>query len=607
MPGAGPTRVDAFLAERVEVRDGRLDAVGLGWTRVAPERLPAVMELGLGCLFRLAGDVTELSVGVGVRLEGPGGDPIPLGPDVPRLEGRLEVESDGGTAPVERVVPLAIQIDEVALRQPGVHRFVIALDGVDAKLVAFEVVGSQCEGCHPHQWHSARACRVVNLPPGPRQPSLVQLAGFWTRPLPYLERLRARYGKRFTMRLPLTPPLVYITDPAEVKQAYTAPADVLHPGAGAKILEPVVGPRSVILLDEDAHMEQRKLMLPAFHGDRMERLTGLVAEVTEREVAGWQGEREVTLHPRLQALTLEIVLRAVFGLDPGPRLDAMRESVANLLSFGDNPLSLFGQPPDWLLPLAERLPMTAGFFRDQRRVDELLYAQIDERRRAGGDRDDILSVLLAASHTDGSPMTREEIRDELLTLLVAGHETTASALAWAFERLVAVPDVLDRLAAAVAGGDDAYVTATIQETLRSRPVLPNTAPRLVRKPIEVGGWHYEPGCALVANAYLMHHDPDIYPEPYTFRPERFLEKPPGTYSWIPFGGGRRRCLGASFALLEMKLVIRAILTRYTVSAVARGGERAVRRAITITPQRGSRVALGARTRDAPVPAAAVAA
>ena len=436
-----------------------------------------------------------------------------------------------------------------------------------------------------------------SLPPGPSYPAALQLLGFWKRPLPYLERMRARYGKRFTLRLPLTPPLVHISDPAQVKQIYTAPADVLHPGAGARILEPVVGKRSVILLDEAEHMEQRKLMLPAFHGERMERLTALVEDVTEREVASWAGESEVELHPRMQALTLEIILRAVFGLDPGPRLDAMRERLASMLAFGDNPMSLFGQPPGWLLPLFERLPMTAGFFRDQARVDELLFELIDERRREAAERDDVLSMLLEASHTDGSPMSRDEIRDELLTLLVAGHETTASALAWAFERLVGNRAVLDRLVDEVADGDgDAYLTATIQETLRDRPVLPNTAPRAVEKPIEVGGWHYEPGVALVANAYLVHHDADIYPDPYSFRPERFLDDPPGTYTWIPFGGGRRRCLGASFALLEMRVVIRSILNAYEVRRARSGPELARRRAITISPERGSRIALGARSR-----------
>ena len=208
-------------------------------------------------------------------------------------------------------------------------------------------------------------------------------------------------------------------------------------------------------------------------------------------------------------------------------------------------MTLFGPPSERLEPLLNRAGPMAGFVDLRERVDALIFELVDERRAAHEGRDDVLSILLDARHEDGSPMSDQELRDELMTLLVAGHETTATSLAWAFERLVRAPDVLRRLVAELdSGDDDAYLTATVQETLRSRPVLPNTQPRLVVKPIDVGEWHFEPGVVLVANGYLLHHDPAYYPEPYTFRPERFLDGPPGTYTWIPFGGGRRRCLGA---------------------------------------------------------------
>ena len=439
-----------------------------------------------------------------------------------------------------------------------------------------------------------------SLPPGPRYPSLVQGIGFWTRPLAYLERLRARYGKRFTTRFPLAPPFVIITEPEQVKQIYTAPADVLHPGEGAKVLEPVVGLNSVILLDGDAHIEQRKLMLPAFHGERMERLSGLVEAVTEREVAGWGAGNVIELQPRMQALTLEIILRAVFGLDPGPRLDALRERLSTLAAYGEQPITLLGQPPPWLEGWLNRLGPVKGFVTLREEIDRHLFELIDERRTEAAERDDVLSMLLTARHEDGSPMSAQELRDELMTLLIAGHETTATSLSWALERIARTPRVLARLTEAADADEDAYVTATIQETLRHRPVLPNTAPRLVKKPIEVGGWHYEPGPALVANAYLLHHDPDVYADPYEFRPERFLEEPPGTYTWIPFGGGRRRCLGASFAQLEMRIVLPAILRAYEPRPTTRGHELARRRNITIRPGEGARVALGAREREAVV-------
>jgi cytochrome P450 len=388
-----------------------------------------------------------------------------------------------------------------------------------------------------------------------------------------------------------------ITEPEQVKEIYTAPPDVLHPGEGARVLEPVVGYRSVILLDEDAHMEQRKLMLPAFHGERMERLADLVTEVTEQEVESWAAEPELSLHPRLQSLTLEIILRAVFGLDPGPLLDSLRDRLSALLVYGDQPITLLPEPSPRTLKLLDRFGPVAGFLTTRQEVDRLVFEQIEERRRDAAGRDDVLSMLIEARHEDGSPMSDQELRDELMTLLVAGHETTASTLAWAFERLIREPQVLGRLVDEIRSGDDAYLTATIQETLRRRPVLPNTAPRLIKQPIEVGGWLYPPGAALVANAYLLHHDSDVYPDPYAFRPERFLEEPPGTYTWIPFGGGRRRCLGMSFAMLEMKIVLPAVLRAFELRPAGPSHELPRRRNITVTPGRGSRVALTVRGGD----------
>ena len=438
------------------------------------------------------------------------------------------------------------------------------------------------------------------LPPGPPMPSALQGVGFWTRPLAFMDRCRERYGKRFTIRLPFTPPFVMIADPEQVKQIFTSPPDVLHPGEGARVLEPVVGANSVILLDEGAHMEQRKLMLPAFHGERMARLTGLMEEVTAEEVAAIPRDTPLSLHPQMQDLTLKIILRAVFGLDPGARFDALRERLQAMLEFGDRPISMMPPKPGTRVErIAERIGPYAYFARMQAEVDEVLFTLIRERRAEGGERDDVLAMLLEATHEDGSPMSEQELRDELLTLLVAGHETTATSLAWAFERLVREPAVLDRLVAEVDAGEEAYVTATIQETLRHRPVLPNAAPRLVVKEITVGDWTYPPGCSLVANSYLIHHDPEIYPDPHAFRPDRFLDNPPGTYTWIPFGGGRRRCIGASFAMLEMKVVLRTLLSTCELHDCGEGVEVAQRRNITVTPVHGARAVLAERER-APV-------
>ncbi len=441
------------------------------------------------------------------------------------------------------------------------------------------------------------------LPPGPRYPSLIQGVGMWTRPFAYSERCRARYGKRFTVRFPAAPPFVVLSDPDEVKEVFMAPADVLHPGEGARVLEPVVGKNSVILLDEAAHMEQRKLVLPAFHGEKMARLGGLMSEVAEREVDAWPRGQGIPLQPRMQHLTLEIILRAVFGLDPGPRLDALRGRLSDMLKFGDRPISLSPPDPDgWLARILERFGPFAEFVRLQREVDELVFELIEERRSDDGERDDVLAMMLEARHEDGSPMSGQELRDELMTLLVAGHETTASSLSWAFERLARQPRVLSRLVEELDSDGDSYLIATIQETLRRRPVLPNVEPRLVKEPFEVGGWTYPTGVCLVPNAYLIHHDPAIYPDPYEFRPERFLDEPPGTYTWIPFGGGRRRCIGASFAMLEMQIVIRTVLERRELQPAADAAERPARRNITVRPGGGAVTALGDRDPSAVVAA-----
>jgi len=436
----------------------------------------------------------------------------------------------------------------------------------------------------------------MDLPPGPRTPTFLQSIASWVRPVGSLERSRRRYGTPFTIRFLRQRKFVVFSDPDAIKQIFQAPPDVLHPGEGARILEPIVGRHSVILLDEAPHMEQRKLLLPAFHGERMQSLSGLIAELTESELASWPQGEPVAVHPRLQRLTLEVILRAVFGLEQGERLDTLRSLLTELLSFGDSPLSLLGTLPTILT----RVGPGARAQRIGAQVDELIYGLIDERRAAAQGGEDILATLLAATHEDGSPMSAEEIRDELLTALLAGHETTASELAWGFERLAREPRARARLTAEIdAGEDDAYLNATISEILRLRPVLPHAEPRLVVKPVEIGGRVYPPGVSLLASAWLLHHDPDIYPQPGRFLPERFLENPPGTYTWIPFGGGRRRCIGASFALLEMRIVIRAVLARYDIAPARARREHTRRRSITFSPSSGSTLVLRARTGDAP--------
>ena len=446
-----------------------------------------------------------------------------------------------------------------------------------------------------------RRSERAQLPPGPSVPKAVQMVATWTRPAASLERLRP-YGKRITVQLPFQPPFVMLWDAADIKQVFTAPPDVLHPGEGARILEPLIGRHSVILLDEDEHLEQRRLLLPAFHGERMLRLNGLMTDLAEREVGSWPTGEPVALHPRLQRVTLEIILRVVFGLEEGPTLDRLRDLLTDVLAFTESPLSVL--PP--MMRALGWMPRLRRFNAQLRETDALIFGLIEERRAAmerDGDAsagDDILAMLLAARHQDGSAMSDQELRDELMTALVAGHETSASQLAWALARLAREPAVRAQLRAEIdAGQSEEYLGATITEALRLHPVLPNAEPRLTKREVEIGGHRYPPGVVLMASAYLIHHDPELYPEPYAFRPERFLGTSPGTYTWIPFGGGRRRCLGASFAVQEMKVVLRATLRRFEIEAASDRPETTRRRSITFSPAGGTTVVLRRR-----VPAAA---
>jgi hypothetical protein len=410
--------------------------------------------------------------------------------------------------------------------------------------------------------------------------------------------LLRRFGRTVTINIPSQPPFVIIADPAAVKEIFQLAPDVAHPGHGARVLEPVLGRYSLILLDEDSHLEHRRLLLPAFHGDRMKLLIGLMRELTDAELDTWPTDAPVALHPHLQALTLEVILRAVFGLEEGQRLNDLRDAVRGILALADHPLSI-------VLPIAERylswVPTMRQFRRLRGEARRLIFEEIHDRRMAiengsaNPDAHDVLAMMLAATHEDGSPMSDQEIHDELMTALVAGHETTASQLAWTFMHLARDPRVQARLAAEVdARESDAYLTATINESLRLRPVLPQTEPRYLKAPVRVGGFDYPAGVALLASPYMLHHDPEIYPEPFAFKPERFLDASPGTYTWIPFGGGRRRCLGAAFALQEMKIVIAEALRRFTLEPAAPALERTVRRSITVSPKHGATVILRAR-------------
>jgi cytochrome P450 len=404
-----------------------------------------------------------------------------------------------------------------------------------------------------------------------------------------LRTCHARYGDTFRLRIAYEGTWVFVSRPEDVKKAFTGDPSVLHAGEANRVLLPVVGPQSLLLLDEAEHLEHRKLLLPPFHGQRMKRYGELMAEIAAGEIERWPLGSPYRLRPRMQAMTLEIILRAVFGVREGQRLELLRAELRRLLDMVTDPRKAI-----FLIALGpERIRNYAPFKRDIARVDSLIYAEIAERRRAEDldEREDILSLMLQARHEDGSPMTDSELRDELVTLLVAGHETTATALAWAVERLVRHPDKLERLTAEVTDGGEEYLTAVIQETLRLRPVI-SLVNRTLKAPMEFGGYELPAGVKVAPCIYLVHRRPDIYPEPERFLPERFLEQAPGTYTWIPFGGGVRRCLGGAFAQFEMQVVLRELVRRRSLRPARDEDERVYRRAITETPRRDAEVLVG---------------
>jgi cytochrome P450 len=428
-----------------------------------------------------------------------------------------------------------------------------------------------------------------STPPGPPLPRAVQTAIWFRGAQRMLRACHARYGDTFQLSIAYEGTWVFVTDPADVKAVFTGDPKKLHAGEANRILLPVVGPHSLLLLDEDAHMEHRKLLLPPFHGARMKRYGELMSEIAASEIERWPLGEPYKLRPRMQAITLEIILRAVFGVRERARLEELRAELRRLLDIVTNPRQAL-----FLIALGpERIREFGPFKRDLARIDRLIYAEIDQRRRAEdlAEREDILSLMLQARHEDGSPMSDEELRDELVTLLVAGHETTATALAWAVERLVRHPAKLERLRAEVAEGDDEYLTAVVQETLRLRPVI-SLVNRTLKEPMEFGGYELPAGVKVAPCIFLVHRRPDVYPEPNRFLPERFLERPPGTYTWIPFGGGVRRCLGGAFAQFEMQVVLHELVRRRTMSPARPRDERVFRRAITETPRHDAEVLVG---------------
>jgi cytochrome P450 len=435
----------------------------------------------------------------------------------------------------------------------------------------------------------------VELPPGPRLPAPIQaalMARYWPR---FICACRRRYGSVFTMRIATMGTLVYLDDPAEIKKVFAGSPTVYHAGEANSMLAGLLGNSSVLVIDGDVHRERRRQMLPAFHRDAVMRQTEVMAEIASANVATWPVGTEFAVAPKMSEITLEVILRTVIGASDPARLTALREVMPKLLNV----------TPWASLAIASPRLRKLGLWRSLRRnmvdADRLLYAEIADRRTdpALATRTDALAKLVRAADEDGNTMTDRELRDQLITLLVAGHDTTATGLAWALERLTRHPAILDkavRAAEASAAGDpagDEFLDAVARETLRIRPVVFDVG-RIVKEPVELAGYRLPAGVMVAPGIGLVHSSSAQYPQPDRFDPDRMVGAATGPTTWLPFGGGNRRCLGATFAMIELRVVLREVLRRVELSTTTAVGERQRVKHVILVPHRGARIRVRAR-------------
>ena len=445
----------------------------------------------------------------------------------------------------------------------------------------------------------AESPSVSGGPPKIPLPAPVQTLRFLVRPLPFFERWRRELGETFHASILGPGELIFVSDPASLKRLFGADrVNTIAPGRNI-ILKPLLGPGSLLLQEGEEHLRRRKLMLPPFHGERMRDYEDVIATATERAISNWPEGEVFALHPGMQQITLEVILRAVFGVEDDDRRAELSEALVAILAATASPRAV-----GLIIPGIRHLPPYRRLAALSNRIDELLAAEIAERRAAsdpdGPGREaeepsgrDILSMLVGAEFDDGTRMGDSELRDQLMTLLLAGHETTATGLAWTFDLLFHRPEALARLTEEVRAGEREYLDAVIEESLRVRPVVPFTG-RELREPAELGGYSLDAGAIVMAAIYLTHTRADLYPDPYAFRPERFLDGGTETYSWLPFGGGTRRCIGAAFAQFEMRVALETILRSCELRPGATAPERPIRRNVTLSPAGGTLAVLERR-------------
>jgi cytochrome P450 len=433
---------------------------------------------------------------------------------------------------------------------------------------------------------------------GPKDSRFVQTVRGILNPLYYLDNNYQRYGDFFTGKFSNFPPQVIISNPQAIQEIFTSDSKLFESGTGNQITLPLVGSNSLLLLDGDRHLQQRKLLMPPFHGERMKAYGQIIRNTTEKVINNWTPGKSLIAQSTMQEISLEVILHAVFGLSEGERYQQIQQLMINMFSLFSNPLNAtFLFIKSLQKDLGAWSPW-GGFLRQRQRLDELLYQEIRDRKTQSEPLgEDILSLLISARDEAEQPMSDVELRDELMTMLFAGHETTATALAWALYWIHYIPEVREKLlqelnSIDVENCDPAeitklpYLNAVCCETLRIYPILFFTFPRLLQAPMQLMGYDIPKGMILSPCIYLVHHRPDIYPEPKRFKPERFLERQFSPYEYLPFGGGNRRCIGMAFAMFEMKLVLAKVLSRYSLELAKNSPVMPVRRGVTMAPAGG---------------------
>jgi unspecific monooxygenase len=446
------------------------------------------------------------------------------------------------------------------------------------------------------------AMAQTKLPDGPQDAPLLQLIQWNTRPLEFLDTCANRYGDCFTARLGSFASFVLFGNPQAIEQIFTA--DPNQFGVNS-ILRATVGDNSLILLEGDLHQRHRQLLMPPFHGERMRAYGQLMFQIAEQVTNPWTEGFNITIRPFMQDISLQVILQAVFGLHQGQRCQQLKPLLTSLLNFTTSPLIFtLAFFPALMQDLG---PFSPGrhFIRRKQKIDQLIYAEIHERREhPHPSGSDILTLLLSARDEAGQPMTDEELRDELITLLLAGHETTATAMTWALYWIHRLPEVKEKLLEeldTLGHNPDPsaitrlpYLNAVCSETLRIYPIVLVGTPRIAKSPIQIMGYEFEPNTVLTPCIYSLHRREDLYPEPKQFKPERFLERQFSPYEYLPFGGGNRRCIGAAFALYQMKLVLATVLSRFDLALADNRPVKPVRRGVTMTPAGGVKMVVKGR-------------